>query len=138
MLATMITTENPLTVARLSKAEEAKIVSMLQNMGTTPADFLVTLLRMMAKTGVVPLLVDPNEKAKETHSVSNKMESERAVRLGLSALDSLGIPSPHECHLNHIPNKETEAYLLLPDNEKGYTTFSNFEDWLKEMKAVTK
>lgn len=30
---------------------------------------------------------------------------------------------------DHIPSKETEAYLLLPDEEKGYTTFSNFEAW---------
>ena len=138
MLATMITTANPLTVAGLSKAEEAKVLAMLQNMGTTPADFLVKLLRMMARTGVVPLLIDPNEKADETQSSSHTMESERAVRLGLSSLDSIGIPYPHECHLSHIPNEETEAYLLLPDSEKGYTNFSNFEDWLEDMKAVTK
>lgn len=30
---------------------------------------------------------------------------------------------------DHIPNKETEAYLLLSDEEKGYTTFPNFEAW---------
>ena len=65
----MITTANPFTVAGLSKAEEAKVSAMLQSIGTTPADFLVKLLRMMARTGVVPLLVDPSEKTDSIREV---------------------------------------------------------------------
>ena len=69
MLATMITTANPLTVTGLSKAEEAKVSEILQSMGTTPADFLVKLLRIMARTGIVPLLVDPSEKTDSIREV---------------------------------------------------------------------
>jgi len=136
MLATMITTENPLTVAGLSKAEEVKVSAMLQSIGTTPADFLVKLLRMMARTGVVPLLVDPNEK--QEFIPQERTEAQRAVLLGLAPIESLGIPHPHECHLSHEPNKETVEFLLLPDSEKEYTTFTSFEDWFSNMQAVTK
>lgn len=65
----MITTANPLTVTGLSKAEEAKVSEILQSMGTTPADFLVKLLRIMARTGIVPLLVDPSEKTDSIREV---------------------------------------------------------------------
>jgi hypothetical protein len=54
----------------------------------------------------------------------------------LSPIDSLCIPYPHKCHLSHEPNKETEKYLLKPDSEKGYKSFSDldelFADLLKE------
>ena len=129
----MITTANPLTVTGLSKAEEAKVSEILQSMGTTPADFLVKLLRIMARTGIVPLLVDPSENLTKQES-----EEKRAIALDLAPLESLGISYPHTCQFDHTPNKETVEFLLLPDSEKEYETFSGFEEWYENMKAVTK
>ena len=80
MLATMITTANPLTVTGLSKAEEAKVSEILQSMGTTPADFLVKLLRIMARTGIVPLLVDPSEKTDSIREVQAPVFDEQAEK----------------------------------------------------------
>lgn len=73
----------------------------------------------------------PNSKQADGEGLLEWLE-ERALKAGQHR--SLGIPHPHECHLGHEPNKETEEYLLLPDSKKGYKNFSNLDDLFADLK----
>jgi hypothetical protein len=35
--------------------------------------------------------------------------------------------------MSHTPNKATEDYLLLPDSEKDYKSFSNLNDLFADL-----
>lgn len=66
----------------------------------------------------------------------------QAVRLFFrQVVETRSIPFPiratDRCPLgyDHTPNEETEKYLLLPDSEKGYKSFSNLGDLFADLKS---
>lgn len=66
----------------------------------------------------------------------------QAFRLFLrQVVETRSIPFPIKqasprCPLghDHTPNKETTEYLLKPDSEKGYKSFSNLNDLFADLK----
>lgn len=67
----------------------------------------------------------------------------QAFRLFLhQVIETRSIPFPIKqatarCPLgcDHTPNEETTKYLLKPDSEKGYKSFSNLNDLFADLKS---
>lgn len=59
-------TENTAWFSGLSETEASKVANLLRSVGTTPAGFMLDMFRLIAKTNLVPLWVDPTEKPTST------------------------------------------------------------------------
>ena len=97
----------------------------------------------MTKSVSYQIRLDENEKER-AFSVLRELgiSPAQAVRLFLrQVVETRSIPfqikANDRCPLgyDHTPNKETENYLLLPDSEKGYKSFSNLDDLFADLKS---
>lgn len=55
-------TENTAWFSGLSETEASKVTDLLHSVGTTPTRFMLDMFRLIAKTNLVPLWIDPTEK----------------------------------------------------------------------------
>jgi addiction module RelB/DinJ family antitoxin len=91
---------------RLSDTEKNEAFSVFRELGINPAQAVRLFLRQVVVTRSIPFPIGNG---------------------------AIGIPYPHACSMSHTPSKATEDYLLLPDSEKDYKSFSNLNDLFADL-----
>lgn len=78
-------TEDTAWFSGLSETEAAKVTDLLHGVGTTPARFMLEMFRLIAKTNLVPLWIDPTGKSTPDVPSFDEVAEKEKVRQRIEA-----------------------------------------------------